>query len=98
MKDAEFVSKVAGVADYWGPQMPMMAMEEAGEFIQAISKMERFYKIEGGDNVGIEYDLRKSLIDEIGDILISVKALQYHYRINDDEINNRIETKLNKKY
>lgn len=33
--------KVNEVAEYWGNKMPMLAMEEAGEYIQAISKYER---------------------------------------------------------
>lgn len=100
MNKEELRFKCIDVAGYWGDKMPMMAMEEAGELIQAISKMER------SSNDGVrntvewaEYKQnRKNLIDEIGDIFISLTALMEHYDIDDEEVDKRIETKLNKVY
>lgn len=78
------------VAEFWGDKMPMMAMEEAGELIQAISKYER----DKNDTT------RQNLVNEIGDMWISLMALQSHYEdgIMGDLIDKRIEEKLNKKY
>lgn len=87
--------KIIEVAEYWGDRMPMMCMEEAAELIQAISKLERFR-----DNVfvGIPKEAKKPLIDEIGDMYISINAIMYYYGISQEDINKRVEYKLNKKY
>lgn len=87
----EIARKTGEVSEFWGDRMPMMVMEEAAELIQAISKYER----DKSD------DTRKNLVDEIGDMWISLMALQYHYDEDGtmaDDIDKRIETKLNKKY
>lgn len=93
-----FVDKCNEVQYYWGERMPMMVMEEAGELIQAISKYER--------KNGVR-EVSQNLIDEIGDMYISLMALQL--QLNEkieaelgDTVGNliekRIEEKLNKKY
>ena len=83
-----FYEKAQEIEMYWEEKMPMLAMEEAGELIQAISKIERK-----------ENEItRQGLIDELGDIIISVAALSHHYGIEPSEIDNRITTKMNKKY
>lgn len=74
------------VAAYWGDKMPMMAMEECGELIQAISKYER---LSSGN---------EALTDEIGDVFISCMALLNHYGIDCDTIDARIKKKLAKRY
>lgn len=68
--------------------MPMMLMEEAGELIQAVSKVER---------KGLDFE-KQNLIDEIGDMYISLMAIRARYEISEKEIQKRIEHKLNKKY
>lgn len=78
------------VAEFWGDRMPMIAMGETGELIQAISMYER----DKNDTT------RQNLVDEIGDMWISLMALQAHYEDGTigDLIDKRIEEKLNKVY
>lgn len=87
---SKFEAFAEGVASHWGDKMPMMAMEECGELVQAISKMER--------EAGSPAYLRQALVDEIGDVLISAWALAAHYGISKDEVQARVEHKMNKKY
>lgn len=99
-KGAEAVEK------YWGDLMPMMAMEEAAEFSQAVSKLERIRKrLDECQSEDIDPDdfdefieARRHLSEEIGDLMISVKAIQYTFTISDSSILHRIEEKLSKKY
>ena len=97
MNQRTFKIKCSEVASYWGDRMPMMAMEEAGELIQAISKFERA----GCEPDSEEY---KNLIDEIGDMMISLKALECHYwelngrKTIETLVEERINEKLNRKY
>lgn len=87
----EFLKKCVEVDEYWNEKMPIMACEEAGELIQAISKAER-------KGVKFESETYQNLVDEIGDMYITLMALQNHYNINEGDIEVRIEKKLNKKY
>lgn len=100
MNKEELRFKCIDVAGYWGDKMPMMAMEEAGELIRAISKLERSQSDGVRNTLGMaEYkQARKNLVDEIGDMFISLTALMEHYNIDDEEVDKRIETKLNKVY
>lgn len=82
-----FEELCAEVDMYWADRMPMMAMEEAGEFIQSISKVER----------GKDGSLQ-NLIDEIGDLYITLEAIRHHYAIDTEAIMDRIDTKLRKEY
>ena len=84
----KYDERIEEVNNYWGDQMPMLAMEEAGEFIHAVSKLER---------LNLESN-RKNLIKEIADIMISIKALTFRYGIEDDEIFEAIDKKLEKNY
>ena len=81
---------------HWRERMPLMAAEEAGEFIQAVSKLERKLwarDIEGDDSVRTEaeYD---HVIEEMGDVLIVIGALANRYSITADEIEKAIRDKL----
>ena len=97
MNQRNFKFECGKVSDYWGDKMPMMVMEEAGELIQAISKFER-------KGCKADSDEYKNLIDEIGDMYISLKALELHYwglngkKTIETMIEERIERKLSKKY
>ena len=95
-------AKIQDVADYWNYKMPMMAMEECAECIQAISKVERCEEDEDGfltDKGNREYRIRiDELKDEIRDVYISLRALMYMYKISEEDIMERVEKKLNKKY
>lgn len=96
-EDFEAVSK------FWNDAMPMKAMEECGEFIQALSKYEVFVKSSHPDmdNEKINQKaetFRNKLIDEIRDVYISLEAIKIMYDIDDNELNGKIEMKINKKY
>lgn len=82
-----FEEDLKGVADFWGDKMPMMAMEEAGEFIQAVSKMER----KGGEKE------RQNLLEELVDMYISTRAIEFHYGFSQEEILEQLNKKLNTK-
>jgi NTP pyrophosphatase (non-canonical NTP hydrolase) len=100
--------KIDGVTRFWKHKMPMMAMEECAEVIQAISKVERardVYKealeddVEVADAANYQIGKRKDeLKDEIRDIYISIRALMLYYGIDESDIMERVEVKLNKKY
>ena len=62
----EFEEFAKSVSEFWDDMMPILCMEELGELVQAISKVERDDK---------EDSRVERLIDEMGDVLISVWAL-----------------------
>lgn len=101
MSDLEV--KMKDVGDYWNQKMPMMAMEECAELIQAISKFERA-DIVIEDRNG-ENSLYNNLVKEMADVYISIHALMWWYTSNDsmyevmkDDVADAIVAKLNKKY
>lgn len=80
-----------GVVNKWGDRMPMMACEEAGEFITSISKMGRASTV---------YELSEAtnnLVKEMADLEISMAALRQMYGIPVGALNKAINEKLNKK-
>lgn len=88
------------VNKHWGNLMPMMAMEEAGEFIQAISKIERYRATEDYnpcDDILDEMN-RSALMKEAADIYIAIGALGYRYGFSWDDIERLVDKKLEKKY
>lgn len=100
--------KIQDVTDFWKHKMPMMAMEELSEVIQAISKVERARDVfreaiendvEVVDAARYQIDKRKDeLKDEIRDIYISMRALMLYYGIDESDVMEKVEEKLNKKY
>lgn len=100
--------QIQDVTDFWKHKMPMMAMEELSEVIQAISKVERARDVfrealeddvEVADAARYQIDKRKDeLKDEIRDIYISMRALMLYYGIDESDVMERVEKKLNKKY
>lgn len=86
------------VAGYWKSKMPMMAMEECAELIQAISKWKR-----NGRNTyeegGLVYTREgRNLVEEMGDVIISIGAMLNITKIPEDDLNDYITEKLSKKY
>lgn len=75
--------------------MPMMAMEECAELIQAISKMER-YTVD--DEPRGHWHTEKDLIAEIGDVIISMNALMEIYGLEYSRLDDYIFEKLNRTY
>jgi NTP pyrophosphatase (non-canonical NTP hydrolase) len=101
-------AKIQDVANHWDYNMPIMAMEELAEAIQAISKVERasdeYIRAEETDPEVANaawYMLSKrfdELKDEIRDVYISLKALMYRYQINEEDVMDKVVEKLNRKY
>lgn len=93
-------SKIKEVSEHWGSMMPMMTMEECGELIQAISKLER----SGGstwlnnpDSNSVK-ELRGNVIKEMADVEIAISALRNYYGIDPNEVAMAIGKKLHKDY
>lgn len=96
----DFYKSLYDVHKHWGNLMPMMAMEEAGEFIQAISKVERYRATEAYspvddmcDEIGIQ-----NVMKEAADLYIAIGALGYRYGYSMSDIERFAKQKLNKKY
>lgn len=81
-----YSEKIKEIIKFWGDKMPMMCMEELAELQQVISKKER------GKNSN------KDIIDEMGDVYITLEILRTMYDIDEKDIDRRIDEKLNKKY
>ena len=65
----------------------MVACEECGELIQAISKMRR----SSGSRIA-----REHLLDETADVYIMLAQIMYLFGISEDELSFYIEAKLNR--
>ena len=68
-------------------------LEEMGELIQAISKMHRFSNGEQTEYNGAGYKAYCNLVEEIGDVLISIRQIQEIYNITDAELQQTINAK-----
>ncbi len=86
----EFDTALNGVWYHWGDDMPMMAMEECGELIQAISKYKRKPTAERAEN----------LKRELADVYIATEALlrMWDLEFGAEECRKYMEEKLSKKY
>ena len=96
-----FENDIYGVKSFWGDLMPTMTCEECGELIQAISKFLRASRMYACEENPYNERLGKTvdnITDEIGDLYISLGALQKYLNISDEAVYGRIEEKLNKKY
>lgn len=95
MELKDLLEKAQGVSEFWKDKMPMMACEEAGELIQAISKLERNTDSEVESTQRL---YKKKLKEEIADMYISLMALQFHYDIRFTDAYEQILRKLDVKY
>ena len=117
MKDKIHISDLTNefyyVEKHWKGIMPIMAMEEAGEFIQAISKLERFhrenwYEDPDGYETGLPYgsglfqdrdsELTENVVKEAADLIIAIGALGNTYGYTIDQVEDAIVEKLKKTY
>ena len=73
--------------EFYGDKTPIVCCEEAGELIQAISKMERADTEEH----------RQALVDEIGDVYICLLMLRHMYKLDLADIDRRIDYKIHLK-
>ena len=76
------------IQKFWGGKFPMMTMEEAAEFQQAVSKIERYGNLP---------DRKEDLITEMADVMISISGLMARYDISDSEVNEQIARKMSMK-
>ena len=102
----EMRDRVIGVSEHWGKMMPIMVMEETAELNQAIVKFMRILYDSNLDVIKNASDkdrtnlgkAKHAITDELGDVYISLMALQEQLKISDRDVEKRIEEKLNKKY
>ena len=90
--------KVTNNLKYWGDLFPMMAMEECGELIQAISKMERFKSGHLPKYADHEMSYKEDLLEEIRDVYMVLATLQVLYGIEDEDVQKAINEKIDRKY
>ena len=96
--------KVEEIVRFWvEPGFGYMAVEELNELQKAILKIERtWFRPElVGDHESLlleEKRERKALVDEIGDVLISLEGIIDMYQIPREAIQARIDSKLEKVY
>ena len=84
------------VNEHWGDKMPMMAMEEMSELIQAISKFERHYF---DDDFAVkEMYYKQAIVAEMADVSIACAALCHRYDISPADVGEAIFKKMDKKY
>lgn len=81
--------KTKELIEHWNAEIPIMAMEEAGEFIHAVSKYARWTG--RTDDAYILYEKRQSLMDAIADTYIMLDAITKYYDLDEDEIMRRKE-------
>lgn len=74
------------IAKYWNNKMPIMVVEELAECIQAISKEERYHNEE----------TKEHLIEEIGDIIISINSLICYYKNRYTDIEEKVNLRIKK--
>ena len=81
-------STIAGVAEYWGDQMPMNVMEECAELIQAISKYKRDETLSNKERIAIE----------MAGVFIGCYALMNQLDISNERMLTLVSRKLKRRY
>lgn len=74
------------ICNHWGDKVPIMAAEECGELLVAISHRER-------DRISDD-----AVATEIADVIISCGMLCHRYHITLEEVAKKIIKKLEKEY
>ncbi len=100
MEERSLFERCEDVSKNWTFRMPMMAMEECGELIQAISKFERSSEFRETNNGKFVWNGTKidNVIEEMADVFISCSALCHQYGITEEDVVQAIDKKLMKKY
>lgn len=73
---------------HWGDKYPVMACEECGELIQAISKLVR-------KDTPVR---REAVVEEMGDVIIAVEILCKYFGIDPEDVQERIDYKMSLKH
>ena len=71
----------------------LVACEECGELIQAITKCQRKFNDEKTDEDTKE-DIRMNLIEEMADVLFMIGAMRYQFYISKEEIAKALNVKI----
>ena len=74
--------KIAKLCGYCGELMPTLAMEECGELVRAISKVER------GQSTS------KKLAEEMAGVIIALEAIRVYYGIDEKDIVRMMEKEM----
>ena len=85
----EEVKRVAGrsLKRLGSTTISVIAMEEAAEYSQAVSK-----KLRGLDNLNSDYNL----IEEMADVILSMSSVMLDYDISEEEIKKAIKIKMDR--
>ena len=85
----EEVKRVAGrsLKRLGSTTIGVIAMEEAAEYSQAVSK-----KLRGLDNLNSDYNL----IEEMADVILSMFSVMLDYNISEEEIKKAIKIKIDR--
>jgi len=99
MEERSLFERCEDVSKNWTFRMPMMAMEECGELIQAISKFERSSEFRetmtSNDGKFVWNGPQiENVIEEMADVFISCSALCHQYGISEEDIVEEIEKRL----
>ena len=92
------------VASYWGDLMPLMTCEESGELIKAISKYFRCekelakIKIDCEEDMAELYNAKTDIINEMGDVIVSIFSLASQMEIRYEDIISRCNLKTRDSY
>jgi NTP pyrophosphatase (non-canonical NTP hydrolase) len=88
-KDKDYKKSMEKTIDNYGQVQLLIACEEMGELIQAISKMERaaFSKADKGK-------LKNHIVEEIADVLIILDELLLYYGIDVEEVDKAKNMKI----
>ena len=89
------LKKIAKLTGYWGTLVPTLVMEECGELIQAVSKVERDRSLCSDETVYSE--TTKNLVEKMADVIIGVEALRVYYGISSKKLKKQIAKKTKKR-
>lgn len=77
----KYKKSIEKTIDTYGQTLLLIACEEMGELMQAISKMERVL-----DSKEDKKKHKEHIIEEIADVLIVIDELMYYYDISIDDV------------
>lgn len=85
---------IKNALEYYGQRHQIdKVIEESAELIQAISKMREYQEVSCGDYTD---ELRNNVITELADVYVTLEYVKITYQINEEELNNEIEFKINR--
>lgn len=91
MTDKKYTKSMEKSIDNYGQVQLLIACEEMGELIQAISKMER---VMDSKSKKLRKKLKAHIVEEIADVLIVLDELMLYYDIDIDDIEKVKDEKI----